>query len=357
MEFPCSFGKEWKMSDNPFTLTFGKQPNLLISRGAEIDRILDMYTGEHALAQTYLIEGLRGSGKTVLMTTAAKKLEENEQWIVANLNPARNLLDDLARSLNNKVKRAPDLLKQGANISFAGFGIGVNGSDKPSDSVSIIENLLQILRKKGKRLLITIDEVLPDQNMRVFASEFQIFLREDYPVYLIMTGLYENINSIQNDPQLTFLLRSPKIQITPLSIPAIVREYELAFGTDEETAKFLAHTTKGYAFAFQALGALYWEYRDRMPKEKIVERLDGLLDEYVYRKIWEGLTGLEKKFLLAMEDDRMTTTKEICGKSGIKESSVAKYRERLLKRGLIQSPEYGAVMLALPRFSHVVALY
>lgn len=344
------------MKDNPFTLTFGKEPHLLISRGDMVNRIIETYGGENALAQSFLIEGIRGSGKTVLMTTVAKQLEE-DGWIVINLNPARNLLDDFARALSRTVKRFPDLIRQGFNVSAAGFGIGVNGEENHNDSISQIEDLLQLLKKKKKRVLITIDEVLHDDNMRTFASEFQIFLREDYPVFLVMTGLYENMNSIQNDPQLTFLLRSPKEQLSPLSIPSIVREYEVTFDIAEEEAKRLAHATKGYAFAFQALGALYWEYRRKLPFEKIILKLDGMLDEYVYKKIWEGLTGQERSFLLAMQDDEMSSAKDICAKSGIKESSIAKYRERLINRGLITAPEYGKVALALPRFSHVAALY
>ncbi|MEE3453929.1 hypothetical protein [Dialister sp.] len=293
------------------------------------------------MSQTYLIEGIRGSGKTVLMTTIAKELQDEEDWIVVNLNAAMNLLDDLARALTNTVKRLPNLLKQGVNVSALGFGFGINGTEEKTDSITVIENILRLLKKRNKKLLITIDEVLHDDNMRVFASEFQIFLREDYPVFLIMTGLYENLNSIQNDPQLTFLLRSPKLQIEPLSIPAIVREYEAVLDIDEDTAKALAHATKGYAFAFQALGALYWENRDALSLDRIIEKLDGLLDEYVYRKIWRGLSGLEKKFLLSMNDEESTTAAEICAKSGIKKSSVAKYRERLIKIGLLNVPEYG----------------
>lgn len=345
------------MKGNPFTLTFGKQPPLLISRGAETQDIFNTYNSENPVTQTYLIEGIRGSGKTVMMTTIAKELDESPDWIVVNLNAARNLLDDLSRTLKNAVKRMPNLLKQGVSISVAGVGVGINGSNEKSDSVSEIEDILRLLKKQDKKLLITIDEVLHDENMRIFASEFQIFLREDYPVYLIMTGLYENLNSIQNDPQLTFLLRSPKIKIGPLSIPAIVREYEDALDIDEDTAKILAHATKGYAFAFQALGALYWDNRQSMPIEKIIMKLDGLLDEYVYRKILEGLSSQEKKFLSAMDDENSMTAVEICEKSGIKKSSIAKYRERLINMGVIYSPEYGRVALSLPRFSHVLSLY
>ncbi len=330
---------------------------MLISRGAVGDQIVESFTGRYAMTHTYLIEGIRGSGKTVLMTTIAKKLEKEKEWIVINLNSTRNLLEDLADGLEYSVRQFPDIFKQGMSVSVADFGFGVNGNGQPANVIGRIEDILRLLQKKEKRLLITIDEVALDDNMRIFASQFQIFLREDFPVFLIMTGLYENLNSIQNDPQLTFLLRCPKAQLQPLNISAVVREYQMAFDIDEDTAKTLAHTTKGYAFAFQALGALYWEHRASMPYEKIVMKLDALLDEYVYRKIWESLTGQERKFLLAMEDDASCSAKEICNRAGIRESSVAKYRERLLNRGLIAAPEHGQVTLTLPRFSHVVSLY
>ncbi|MBR3317729.1 MAG: hypothetical protein IKG21_07965 [Atopobiaceae bacterium] len=35
--------------------------------------------------------------------------------------------------------------------------------------------------------------------MRVFAASFQVFLRQNLPVFLLMTGLYENINELQNE--------------------------------------------------------------------------------------------------------------------------------------------------------------
>ena len=70
---------------NPFTLTFGKQPNRLVLRREMTEQIVDDFLAENPVSQVYLIEGIRGSGKTVLMTTVAKQLE-SEGWIIINLN-------------------------------------------------------------------------------------------------------------------------------------------------------------------------------------------------------------------------------------------------------------------------------
>ncbi len=81
--------------------------------------------------------------------------------------------------------------------------------------------MLSHIKRLGKRLLITIDEVINSENIKIFASSFQIFLREEYPIYLLMTGLYENIYDLQNEKSLTFLYRAPKIILEPLNYTAI----------------------------------------------------------------------------------------------------------------------------------------
>ena len=159
---------------------------MLISRGAVGDQIVESFTGRYAMTHTYLIEGIRGSGKTVLMTTIAKKLEKEKEWIVINLNSTRNLLEDLADGLEYSVRQFPDIFKQGMSVSVADFGFGVNGNGQPANVIGRIEDILRLLQKKEKRLLITIDEVALDDNMRIFASQFQIFLREDFPVLFRM---------------------------------------------------------------------------------------------------------------------------------------------------------------------------
>ena len=137
-------------SYNTSTLTFGKNPKLLINRSDSVDTVTDMFSRDHSVSQTYLIEGVRGSGKTVLMTNIAKRLKDQDDWIVINLNYANNLIDDLAVRLSDAVKRAPNLLETGVSFSFAGFGIGIGGIEKPSDSPGIIRELLDFLKKKTR---------------------------------------------------------------------------------------------------------------------------------------------------------------------------------------------------------------
>ena len=56
---------------NPFTLSFGKKPAEFISRISQTNQILDDLNSENPSSQVYMITGVRGAGKTVMMTNIA----------------------------------------------------------------------------------------------------------------------------------------------------------------------------------------------------------------------------------------------------------------------------------------------
>lgn len=342
--------------NNPFTLTFGKQPGEYISRYENTETIISTFEADNPISQAYLIEGVRGSGKTVLMTTIANLLADKPEWVIVDLNSTQDLVTDFAYRLNHACNKFPEIKNANINSSIGGIGIGLSGGAPMQDNVSIIEEILLSLSKKGRKVLITIDEAMPSDNMRYFASQFQIFIRKDYPLYLLMTGLYENIYAIQNDPALTFLLRTPKINMEPLSIPQITKQYRQIFDIDMEFAKEMAVITKGYAFAFQALGMLYYEYSDSLPWEAILSKLDDLLDDFVYKKIWEGLSEKDREIVRVLGTEKMKSS-DICKKLGINNTSFPRYRDRLLKKGILSIVSRGIVELALPRFAEVIELY
>ena len=66
---------------NPFTLTFGKSPLEPVERPVQTKEIIDTFTAEQINQQMFIITGVRGSGKTVMMTEISQKLRENDQWI------------------------------------------------------------------------------------------------------------------------------------------------------------------------------------------------------------------------------------------------------------------------------------
>ncbi|MFQ6824788.1 MAG: hypothetical protein ACLRTZ_15885 [Agathobacter sp.] len=107
-------------------------------------------------------------------------------------------------------------------------------------------------------LWVLFDEMTNSEYMKVFAGAFQIFVRQELPVFLLGTGLYENIEELQNEKSLTFLYRAPKIQLKPLNNVAIINKYKTIFNISAEQASQMTGLTKGYPFAFQVLGYLKW---------------------------------------------------------------------------------------------------
>ena len=72
------------MSANPFTLSFGKKPLQYISRLTETNQILESFCAEIPSNQIYMITGVRGSGKTVMMTNIASEFVTSST-LISNL--------------------------------------------------------------------------------------------------------------------------------------------------------------------------------------------------------------------------------------------------------------------------------
>lgn len=337
---------------NPFSLSFGKEPLSFIERGRQSREIIDGFSEENPSCQVYMITGVRGSGKTVMLTDIAKHFRKEKDWVVVDLSPERDLLQMLAANLSNQ----PDLLamfrEAKINLSFLGLGLEIDGIPPITDVSVAVTRMLERIGQKGKKVLITIDEVSSNQTMKEFVSLFQIFMRQDLPVFLIMTGLYENVYELQNEKTLTFLYRAPKMELQPLNIGMIAAKYKEIFQLDEEDALQMAKETKGYPFAFQALGYLCWKNKTKWTE--ILPEYSQYLEEYVYEKLWSELSSNDRKVLIAMVEAEDQKVSSIRAKAERNSSSFGVYRDRLIKKGIIVAFEYGHLDFALPRFKEFV---
>lgn len=343
--------------NNPFTLSFGKKPAQFISRITQTNEIIENFRADSPSNQIYMLTGVRGSGKTVLMTTIANMMREDEGWIVLELNPERDLLQSLAAKLYSIPQMHHIFLKSKLDVSALGIGASIEDAVPVTDIESALDLMLDELQRAKKRLLITVDEVTNSAYIKVFASAFQIFLRRDYPVFLLMTGLYENLYDLQNDKALTFLYRAPKMVLEPLNLTAVKKQYMDIFGLDGQQAEQMTLLTKGYPFAFQVLGYLYWENRDQKSLEDILPEYDQYLEEYVYSKIWSEMSELDKKIIFEMAVSGETKIKNIRERLNMKSEQFSVYRERLKRKGVAHSEQYGYLTLALPRFDEFVKMY
>ncbi len=337
---------------NPFTMDFGREPREFIPRLRTMVELVDTFTSDTPSHHIAMITGVRGSGKTVFMTTASKNIASRGNWIVAELSPEQDLLESLVQRLANEKSLARLFQRTEINLSLFGVGLKVNGSPPVSDSQIALERMLASMQKHQKRLLIVIDEVVNNPSVRVFASSFQILLRKDLPVFLLMTGLFENIRSLQDQKTLTFLYRAPRISLEPLNIGIMADRYQSVFHLNREDAMKMAKDTRGYPFAFQLLGFFTWQY----PSDPVKVR--GLykqyLIEYVYEKIWSEMSDGDRKVAEAVSKVPDGSILEIRRLLGMETNQFNPYRMRLIRKGILNGNDYGKLRFTLPLFEEFI---
>jgi hypothetical protein len=346
---------------NPFSLSFGTEPKEYITRNQQIDKIVSTFKEETPSNYAYMLTGIRGVGKTVMLSTITETFEKEENWIVINVSPDMDILTSIVAHLSSR-KKLQNIFA-GAKLDLSAFGIGVSVKDATPvyDITTALEKLLAELQKKNYRVLIAIDEIVNNPNVKVFAGVYQILLRKKFQVFLLMTGLYENINNLQNEKTLTFLYRAPKVYLEPLNKYSIARSYKKVFNLDENTAKEMANLTNGYAYAYQVLGYLYWEKSGEAHKsvnlDDLVDEYDSTLSEYVYEKIWFELPETEKRIASLLVRNGLMKIKDIREELGLTDSQMAVYRDRLKRRGIVDASKYGQLSLILPRFREIASIW
>ena len=192
--------------------------------------------------------------------------------------------------------------------------------------------------------------------MRPFAQTIQLLLRKKYSINWLMTGLYQNIYNLQNNNALTFLYRAPKINLEPLNISAVAQSYKKIFDINDKKALKLALFTKGFSYAYQVLGYLLVANKQTNIDNNILDSFDQFMQEYVYDKIWSELSEKDKEFLFCFDDEDVIKIESVIEKTKKDKKYVSVYRDRLIKKGIIQSVEHGKISLKLPRFNEYIQL-
>ena len=282
------------------------------------------------------------------MTEICKRLRKDDGWIVVELNSERDMLESLASKLSSENHLARIFKSAKINLSFFGFGLSVEDAAPITDIEVALEKMLASLKRHGKKVLVAIDEVASTPNVRAFASAFQILVRQDLPIFLLMTGLFANVRKLQDERTLTFLYRAPRIEVGPLNIGAIADSYRENFRISEEQALDMAKLTKGYSFAFQVLGYFTWVHGEM--NEEALADFKQYLDDYAYEKIWSELSENDRKLAYGIarsEDGKVAHVRQIIGWDT---NQFNPYRDRLAKQGLIDVSTRGYVRFTLPLF-------
>ena len=340
------------MKNNPFSLDFGGTPYLMIPRHIEKQKIVSAFTAEIPTTHIFMIMGARGNGKTVLMSSVKDELIENSEWLHVDISPESNMLEVLAASLIQKSKKKYSKKKMDFNLDLkiASFGVSSETDSKYSSVYTDLDNIIEYLRDRKTKILITVDEAVNSKSMRELTTYFQHCLRERYPVFLLMTGLYKNIRALQNNRSQTFLKRAPRIILGSLSLIRITQQYQEVFSLETKKAEEMAKHTEGYSYAFQILGYLVFESKKQEVTESILNEYKLMLGESSYDKIWEELSPNERLVAkTTAEASDGATVKEVREILGMNSNEFSTYSDTLEKSGVFAADSaYGTVRFALP---------
>jgi len=337
---------------NPFEVTFGKEPFSLISREEDIRPIKESFDSDRPNSQVYIITGPRGSGKTVSMTSIVSYYKNKDSWLTIELNPELDMLEQLASKLYDEGKLKKLFLKADFNFSFHGIGFTIKGDNPLLNISSLINKELEYLKKKSIKVLISIDEISSNKNVKAFVSEYQLWLRNNKPVYLLMTGLYQNVSALQKEKTLTFLYRAPKVDLRDLNPRAIANSYKKIFEIDEAEAIKLAKVVSGYAFAYQLLGDILFRNNKKILDDDVIKEFDELIYERAYLMIFNELSAKEKQILLCACNN--SNNQYILNQLGLKPNGLSNYKAGLAKKGLIVDNERSDIIFKLPRFKEFI---
>ena len=123
-----------------------------------------------------------------------------------------------------------------------------------------------------------------------------------------------------------------------------------------QEARDMAKITKGYAYAFQKLGALYFKKKSTESLADIISQLKAELFAYSYEKIWEEMTEADRFLASLLTEQDEYKREEVLRLMGVQSGNYSVYRDRLIKRGIL-SARQGYISLALPYFADYIEEY
>ena len=143
--------------NNLFSITFGKQPLNYIVREKECKRIIDDFSNASPFSNVYIITGIRGSEKTVMLSYIYNYFNNLDNWIVVDLGPKDNLLENIVSELYEVGKMKHIFIKAEFSFSFHGLSFSIEGNEPVSSVNTLLKKILDQVKKKGKSA-ITIEK-------------------------------------------------------------------------------------------------------------------------------------------------------------------------------------------------------
>ena len=374
---------------NPFAPGAGNPPPELAGRQLILDKaaiVLDR-TVQHRHAKSFMLVGLRGVGKTVLLNRIGQMAEERHlRWQLIESPEDKPLPDLIVPALRrillglSNVTAVADTVRRGLRVlgSFAkslrvkieGLEVGLDVEKGVADSGDLDNDLADLFIAVGEAAKATNSGVilLIDELQYVAEAELSSLImavhktsQRQLPVVLIAAGLPQLVGNMgRSKSYAERLFDFP--QVGPLSrADAITAITEPIAREGEKIAKpavaEMIDRAAGYPFFIQVWGYHCWNEAKKSPISLAdVKRSEPIvikdLDESFFRVRFDRLSPSEKRYLRAMAElgEGPHRSGEVADKLGIKVQSVAPTRSSLIRKGMIYSPQHGDTAFTVPLF-------
>lgn len=165
--------------------------------------ILNDFLQLQPVSRAYLLCGVPDREKEETIRQITTQLESRDSWIVIELNPDGNLFAELNARLDERADLQEIFRKDSRDLDSSSPELG-QLAQSPRMAA---RKKLQALSKAGKRALIVIREIRVSDDIKDFAGEYKIYAMEDFNVFLLMSGRYENAARLIDRTVKTFFYR------------------------------------------------------------------------------------------------------------------------------------------------------
>jgi energy-coupling factor transporter ATP-binding protein EcfA2 len=351
-----------KAAENPFNPQFGVRPDSFVGRDQIIDDFLSGLDFTNSPYRTTILTGLRGSGKTSLLSDISV-LVRKKKFISVNVTAHDGMLEEIIGELNRGSKKwISKAISKIESVSVGVLGISFSITKGSTSEVfgfrHTVTDILDELDQHDIGVVFTIDEVHNDtKEMQEFIIAYQHLVRERRNVALLMAGLPNAVYELLNNKVLTFLRRSNRIFLHNIEIALIDKLYKEVFiDYDKKPAGIVSEAatmTSGYPYLVQLIGYYLWEIADKkINRAKLnfcMKQTKQDLFQNVHALVYRDLSAKDKEFVLAMcEDEHISRFADIITRMGVEKGYASKYRQRLLDTGLVQREGHGELSFSLP---------
>lgn len=374
---------------NPFAPGAGSQPPELAGRDEIIQdattALRRVLIGKHAQSQMLL--GLRGTGKTVLLNTIENTAEEIGYLVSAIEAPEDKPLADLlyprmqqvlrkisiidnAKAKTHAAMKALRSFASAFKVQIGDWSVSVDPEPGIADSGNLEYDLSDMFvaigdaaKAAGKGWCILVDEVqyLNADELAALIVAMHKVGQKQLPVIFFGAGLPQ-LAGLSGDAKsyAERLFSYPKVgALDKVAALKAVRDPIRDEGEEisESALNEIFAITEGYPYFLQEWGFQSWNTADDSPiDDSDVNNATASalkrLDEGFFQVRFDRLTPKEREYVIAMAElgKGPYRSSEVADRLGQPHSKFGPRRAQIINKGMIYSPQHGDIDFTVPMF-------